>query len=172
MISAQSQIMQAIEPAARIFGTSTEELMRLYAEYLIFGIDVVTGIVIVITAAMAIIGFFRVITRTKDPHHHTIDKETIRLRLARGMLLAIDLQVGSVILKAIIVPSFSELAMLAAIVGIKIVLGWTLSKEVNRHHDQDLRRHEGGRTGGGQPQQQPPFGQEATSSKKSDSSHQ
>ena len=57
MISAQSQIMQAAEPAADIFGRSTEELMRLYAEYLIFGIDVVTGIVIVTTAAMAIIGF-------------------------------------------------------------------------------------------------------------------
>ncbi len=51
------------------------------------------------------------------------------------MLLAIDLQVGSVILKAIIVPSFQELGMLSAIVGIKIVLGWTLSKEVNRHRD-------------------------------------
>jgi uncharacterized membrane protein len=49
------------------------------------------------------------------------------------MLIAIDLQVGSVILKAIIVPSFQELAMLAAIVGIKIVLGRMLSKEVNRH---------------------------------------
>ena len=60
------------------------------------------------------------------------------------MLLAIDLQVGSVILKAIIVPSFQELAMLAAIVGIKIVLGWTLSKEVNRHHDQGLRWYERG----------------------------
>jgi hypothetical protein len=68
MISTQSQIMQAGESAAQIFGTSTEELMRSYAEYLIFGIDVVTGIVIAITAAMAIIGFLMVITRTKDPH--------------------------------------------------------------------------------------------------------
>ncbi len=58
------------------------------------------------------------------------------------MLLAIDLQVGSVILKAIIVPSFQELAMLSAIVGIKMVLGWTLSREVNRHHDQRETRTE------------------------------
>ncbi len=34
-----------------------------------------------------------------------------------------DLQVGSVILKAIIVPSIQELATLVAIVGIKILLG-------------------------------------------------
>lgn len=142
MLSLQSLIKQAAEQqpaAATILDRSTEELIRPYAEYIIFGIDIATGIVIAITTAMAIIGFFRVITRTKHPHHHTIDKETIRLRLARGMLLAIDLQVGSVILKAIIVPSFQELAMLAAIVGIKIVLGWTLSKDVNRHHDEGER---------------------------------
>lgn len=58
------------------------------------------------------------------------------------MLLAIDLQVGSVILKAIIVPSFQELAMLAAIVGIKVVVGWSLSREVNRHHEQRNRFEE------------------------------
>jgi uncharacterized membrane protein len=80
-----------------------------------------------------------VLTKTKHPHKQTIDKDTIRLSLARGMLLAIDLQVGSVILKAIIVPSFQELAMLAAIVGIKIVPGWTLSREVNRHQDEGAR---------------------------------
>lgn len=60
--------------------------MRLHAQYIIFGIDVVTDIVIAITAAMTIIGFFMVITRRKDPHHQTIDKETIRLRLARDAL--------------------------------------------------------------------------------------
>ncbi len=151
MLSLQSLIKQAAQeqpttsgeeqaaPVAAIFDRSTEELIRPYAEYLIFGIDILTGIVIAITVAMAIIGFFRVITRSKHPHQHTIDKETIRLRLARGMLIAIDLQVGSVILKAIIVPSFQELAMLAAIVGIKVVLGWTLSKEVNRHHGEGER---------------------------------
>jgi uncharacterized membrane protein len=84
-----------------------------------------------------------VITATRHAEQHTIDKETIRLRLARGMLLAIYLQVGSVILKAIIVPSsFQELAILAAIVGIKVVVGWSLSKEVNRHHDQRARFEE------------------------------
>jgi uncharacterized membrane protein len=137
-----SLIMQAQENAATILGRNTEEIMRLYAQYIIFGIDVATGIVIAISTAMATIGFLRVITATRQPEQHTIDKETIRLRLARGMLLAIDLQVGSVILKAIIVPSFQELAMLAAIVGIKVVVGWSLSKEVNRHHDQRARFRE------------------------------
>lgn len=58
------------------------------------------------------------------------------------MLLAIDLQIASVILRVISVPSFSDLAMLATIVGIKNVLGWTLSREVNKHHDQGLGQYE------------------------------
>lgn len=97
---------------------------------------------IAVSAAMAIAGFFRIMARTRQVEHHIIDKETVRLRLARGMLLAIDLQVGSVILKAIIVPSFQELAMLAAIIGIKLVLGWTLSREISRHHEQRGRLDE------------------------------
>jgi uncharacterized membrane protein len=141
-VDASSLIMQTEEGGATILGRDTEQMIRPYAEYLIFGIDIATGIVIAISAAMAVIGFLRVIIATRHPEQHTIDKEEIRLRLARGMLLAIDLQVGSVILKAIIVPSFQELAMLAAIVGIKVVVGWSLSKEVNRHHDQRLRFEE------------------------------
>jgi hypothetical protein len=40
----------------------------------------------------------------------------------------------------IIVPSFQELTVLAAIVGIKIVIGWTLSKELNRqYYDQHAK---------------------------------
>jgi hypothetical protein len=50
-------IMQAQENGATILSRNTEEIMRFYAQYLIFGIDVVTGIVIAISAAMAAIGF-------------------------------------------------------------------------------------------------------------------
>jgi uncharacterized membrane protein len=141
MLSIESAIMQGAEPSASIEGASTvsgsslEELFSHFAEYLILGIDFATGIVIGVSAAWAIIGFFRIVASSKHPERLTINKEAIRLRLARGMLLAIDLQVGSIILKTIIVPSFEELAMLAAIVGIKIVIGWTLSKETNRHQD-------------------------------------
>jgi uncharacterized membrane protein len=45
--------------------------------------------------------------------------------------------VGSDILKTILVPSANELSILAVIVGIRIVLSWSLSKEVNRHSGGD-----------------------------------
>lgn len=52
-----SLIMQAEERSNTILGRTTEEMIRPYAEYLIFGIDVATGIIIAISAAMAVIGF-------------------------------------------------------------------------------------------------------------------
>ena len=54
------------------------------------------------------------------------------------MLLALDFEVGSDILKTVLVPSFNELAILAVIVSIRIVLSWSLSKEIDRHND-DLK---------------------------------
>jgi hypothetical protein len=46
------------------------------------------------------------------------------------MLLALDFEVRSDILKTILVTSFIELATLAVIVRIRIVLRWSLSKEI------------------------------------------
>ncbi len=73
----------------------------------------------------------------KPAKEQTQEKETIRLRLARGMLLALDFEVGSDILKTILVPTVSDLAILAVIVGIRIVLSWSLSKEIEKHN-QDI----------------------------------
>jgi uncharacterized membrane protein len=76
-----------------------------------------------------------------------MDKETIRLRLARGMLLVLDFEVGSDILKTILVPSVTELTILAVIIGIRIVLSWSLSKEIARHsiditnHNQESKQN-------------------------------
>jgi uncharacterized membrane protein len=50
------------------------------------------------------------------------------------MLLALDFEVGSDILKTILVPSANELSILAVIVAIRIILSWSLSKEIDRHN--------------------------------------
>lgn len=60
------------------------------------------------------------------------------------MHFAPDLQVGSVILKAMIVPSFQEPGLLAATMATKIALGWegegSLAKEIDEHDDHVERR--------------------------------
>jgi uncharacterized membrane protein len=116
-----------------IFGQSLESFLRSFVNVITFGIDVSAGLIIGVSALLGLISFLGILTKsTKD---QTQAKETIRLRLARGMLLALDFEVGSDILKTILVPSFNELAILAVIVTIRIALSWSLSKEIDRHND-------------------------------------
>lgn len=109
-----------------------EYLSRPYAGYLTFGIDIAAGIIIAISATTALIAFFKILR--KSPKEQIQEKETSRLRLARRLLLALDFEVGSNILKTILVPSPNELSILAVVVGIRIVLSWSLSKEIDRHN--------------------------------------
>jgi uncharacterized membrane protein len=109
----------------------TESLLVPYVNYLTFGIDIAAGLIIGLSAIFALISFFKILI--KPIKEQTQSKETIRLSLTRGMLLALDFQIGSGILKTILLPSVRELIILAVIVGIRIVLSWSLSKEIERH---------------------------------------
>ena len=109
----------------------TESLLVPYVNYLTFGIDIAAGLIIGLSAIFALISFFKILI--KPIKEQTKSKETIRLNLTRGMLLALDFEIGSDILKTILIPSVRELTLLAVIVGIRIVLSWSLSKEIGRH---------------------------------------
>jgi uncharacterized membrane protein len=127
-------IVQSIltEASQALNGQSVEYLIRPYVGYLTFGIDIAAGIIIAISAATALFAFFKILR--KSPEEQTQEKETIRLRLARGLLLALDFEVGSDILKTILVPSANDISILAVVVAIRIVLSWSLSKEIDRHN--------------------------------------
>jgi uncharacterized membrane protein len=115
-----------------IFGQSLESFLQTYVSAVTFGIDIAAGIIIGISALFGLISFLKILT--KSTIEQTQDKETIRLRLARGMLLALDFEVGSDILKTVLVPSLNGLSILAVVVGIRIVLSWSLSKEIDNHN--------------------------------------
>jgi uncharacterized membrane protein len=114
-----------------IIGQNLESYLRAYVSVVTFGIDIAAGLIIGISAFLGLISFLRILR--KPIKEQTQDKETIRLRLSRGMLLALDFEVGSDILKTVLVPSLNELSILAVVVGIRIVLSWSLSKEIDKH---------------------------------------
>jgi uncharacterized membrane protein len=116
-----------------IFGQSLESVLTPFVNIITFVMDIAAGLIIGISAIVGFITFLRTLV-TKPPKEQTQDKETIRLRLARGMLLALDFEVGSDILKTVSVPSINELSILAVVVGIRIILSWSLSKEIDKHN--------------------------------------
>ena len=115
-----------------IIGQSLQSFLQPFVSAVTFGIDIAAGLIIGISAIFGLISFLRILS--KPIKEQTQEKETIRLRLARGMLLALDFEVGSDILKTVLVPSLNELSILAVVVGIRIVLSWSLSKEIDKHN--------------------------------------
>jgi uncharacterized membrane protein len=119
------------EVQSHLISEVTESLLVPYVNYLTFGIDIAAGLIIGISSIIALISFFKILRKPiKEQAQY---KDIIRLNLTRGMLLALDFEIGSDILKTILIPSVRELTVLAVIVGIRIVLSWSLSKEIERH---------------------------------------
>ena len=117
---------------------SLEHFVSVVIEYITLGIEVAAGIIIGISVVIAFIGYIRTLSRRQK---EDVSKgDVIRFRLAGGLLLALDLVVGSDILTTILDPSSEDLIRLAVIVAIRIVLGWSLSKEISGHSEDLLRK--------------------------------
>ncbi len=109
----------------------TSPLLDLFINYLTLFLDVGAGLIIGISGARSLFSFFTIQRQsTKD---RAIHKETIRISLVSGLLLGLDFEVGSDVLKTILVPSTSELLILAVVVAIRVLLSWSLTRETNSH---------------------------------------
>lgn len=117
---------------------SLEHFVGVVIEYITLGIEVAAGIIIGISVVIAFIGYIRTLSRRQK---EDVSKgDVIRFRLAGGLLLALDLVVGSDILTTILEPSAEDLLRLSVIVAIRIILGWSLSKEISGHSEDLLTK--------------------------------
>jgi uncharacterized membrane protein len=105
-----------------------EQLIRSFLEYLALGIDVAAGIVIAISIIRGFIMFLRIIRNS--PLEQTKREVNIKRYVGNGLILALDLEVGSDIIRSILAPSEADLVALAVIVAIRIALSWSLSRDI------------------------------------------
>lgn len=117
---------------------SLEPFIDQIIGYITTGIDAAAAIIIGISVVIAFIGYFRTLFRRQKGEGSKGD--AIRFRLAGGLLLALDLVVGSDILTTILDPNAEELIRLSVIVAVRIILGWSLSKEISGHSEDLLRK--------------------------------
>ena len=98
-------------------GILTDQFVSEFIHYLTFGIDIIAGIIIGVAVVLAFISFLK--NLKKSTTDRTLGLETTRL--------------------AILIPSITDLTILAVIVAVRIVLSWSLSKELDRHTE-DLKK--------------------------------
>ena len=133
-MSAEHGIEAAVEGSSE----SLEPLFDVIIEYVAAGIEFAAAIIIGISVVVAFIGYIRSVYRSRKGEGSKGD--VIRFRLVGGLLMALDFVVGADILTTILDPSTEDLFRLAVIVAIRIILGWSLSKEISGHSEDLLTK--------------------------------
>jgi uncharacterized membrane protein len=109
-------------------------------EYTVLGLNIIVAIIIIILVGITLANLFKIAIsslRKKEEREERREYAGQLVRsMLRGLLISLDFLVAADLLRSILVPTFTELATLAIIVAIRIVLSWSLSKEVESHMSQ------------------------------------
>jgi len=116
-------------------GTSIEAILKPVINYISIAIEIAIAIIITVIVVVTLVGIIRVILSRRSKKEQTKHIQYIRYTLIRGLLIALDFVVAADILKTILAPSSNELAILVVIVVIRILLSWSLTKEIQSHAD-------------------------------------
>lgn len=104
----------------------SEELLRAYVDLLVRVVEAAGAVIIFVGAVLALARFVRSAFRSRREHEFT----RVRLGLGRYLVLGLEFQLASDVLKTAIAPSFEEIGKLAAIATIRTVLNYFLGKEI------------------------------------------
>jgi uncharacterized membrane protein len=106
-------------------------------EYTVISLEIIITIIIIIVVGITLANLFKIMLSTlmnkeeKEKQRESVD-QLVR-RMLRGLLISLDFLVAADLLKSILVPSVTELVTLGIIVAIRIVVSWSLSKEIESH---------------------------------------
>jgi len=100
----------------------------------VYALEIIITIIILGIIVITLVSLLRVAIsslRKKDGQGRLRIDEVVT-RLLRGLLISLDILVAADILKTILVPSLMELAILVIIVIVRVLLTFSLSKEIER----------------------------------------
>jgi len=106
-------------------------------EYTVIALEIIVTIIIIIIVGITLANLFKIMVSTlinkeeKEKQREYLG-QLVR-RMLRGLLISLDFLVAADLLKSILVPSVTELIILAFVVAIRIVLSWSLSKEIESY---------------------------------------
>ena len=121
-------------------GDIGEVLLKQLIDHTVFALEFLIAVFIIIIVVITLASFFKIMLssfkkRDKEQQstaiHHTV------IRMLRGLLTSLDFLIAADILKTMLVPSTTELGILVIVVVIRILLSWSMSKEIQDQRDRD-----------------------------------
>ena len=100
----------------------------------VYALEIIITILILAIIVIALFSLLKVTISSlrKREGQARLHIDEIVSRLLRGLLISLDILVATDILKTILVPSITQLAILIIIVIVRVLLTFSLSKEIER----------------------------------------
>ena len=100
----------------------------------VYALEIIITIIILGIIVITLISLLRVTISSlkKREGQVRLRIDEVVSRLLRGLLISLDILVAADILKTILVPSITELAILVITVIVRVLLTFSLSKEIER----------------------------------------
>jgi len=100
----------------------------------VYALEIIITIIILGIILITLISLLRVTISSlkKREGQVRLRIDEVVSRLLRGLLISLDILVAADILKTILVPSITELAILVITVIVRVLLTFSLSKEIER----------------------------------------
>lgn len=111
------------------FAKQLEDIFTPTVETVAILIEVLGLIIILVSVVRAFIGFWK-----KD--------ETAKIGLGHGIMLGLEIKIGAEVLKSSIATSLKELALLGAVIVIRVALTMILHWEVTQGEKEKKEAHE------------------------------
>jgi uncharacterized membrane protein len=108
----------------------TPELYHLIIEYIVIIIEIIVGILVSAIAIISMANLVRLLLSKLRKDQRQVYVHNIVARMLRGLLIALDFLIAADLLQTILDPTLEETAVLALIVVLRILLSWSLSKEI------------------------------------------
>ena len=106
------------------------EIFHLIVEYIVIIIEIIVGIVVAAIVIIAIANLIRLFLSKIRKEQRQVYVHELVSRMLRGLLIALDFLIAADLLQTILDPTLEETAVLALIVILRILLSWSLSKEI------------------------------------------
>jgi uncharacterized membrane protein len=106
------------------------EIFHAIIEYVVLIIGIIVGILVAGIVIITLGNLLRSLLSKIRKRQQQVHVREIVTRMLRGLLIVLDFLIAADLLQTILDPSLEETAVLALVVVLRILLSWSLSKEI------------------------------------------
>ena len=114
------------------------EIFHIIVEYIVIIIEIIVGVLVTAIVIITLANLVKLILSRIRKEQRQVYVRKIVARMLRGLLIALDFLIAADLLQTILDPTLEETAGFALIVVLRILLSWSLSKEVEMSTKEEL----------------------------------